>query len=211
MVRYVLKEVSVKKLLIGSTHQINEQKGCVRMKMMSVLLGAVLVVSVIVGVWVSIAFASDKSEIPQKSSAEIPVVLPDASFSDDDFTKEVAENSRNNVVMLQDLFKSSANRRIMDTSAIQRRFNFGDGRLSRFTLTYDLPDFSQHNGMTDEEKAAEVEAGLKVILDKLIADGVLTQEQADKMINFVKRVPNVFWHSGGSFTTATGRYEGSLL
>ena len=44
------------------------------------------------------------------------------------------------------------------------------------------PDPSKYEGMTDEERRDTVKADLKKMLDKMVADGKLTREQADEML-----------------------------
>ena len=50
---------------------------------------------------------------------------------------------------------------------------------------FDLPDLSKYDGMTNEEKTVAIKEDSKVILDKLIKNGTITQEQADKITNIM--------------------------
>ncbi len=50
-------------------------------------------------------------------------------------------------------------------------------------------DLSKYEGMTDEERREAIKADLKAALDKKVADGTLTQAQADKMLEHIDKMP----------------------
>ncbi len=58
-----------------------------------------------------------------------------------------------------------------------------------FSFRMELPDPSKYDGMTDEERQEAMKADLKAALDKKVADGVLTQTQADKILERVDKMP----------------------
>jgi len=59
-------------------------------------------------------------------------------------------------------------------------------KVKDFELPFEMPDFSKYKGMTKEEICETARADIQKIIDGLLADGIITQEQIDEVMNAVK-------------------------
>jgi len=123
-------------------------------------------------------------------------LLPDPSKYDGMTDEERA------AAMQADL-KAALDQKVTDGTMTQEQ---ADKMLERFTANPDggmgfrggrdgglkslLPDMSKYDGMTDEERAAAMQADLKAALDQKVADGTMTQEQADQMLERFSNGPS---------------------
>ena len=55
----------------------------------------------------------------------------------------------------------------------------------------DIPDMAQYEGMTEEERSAAMKEDLKARLAEKVAEGIITQEQADQMLERFSGKPHM--------------------
>ena len=68
-------------------------------------------------------------------------------------------------------------------------FGFKDRELDGSGFRFNPPDMSKYEGMTEEERASAMMEDFKAKLEKMVADGDITQEQADQMLDHFHPMP----------------------
>ena len=90
---------------------------------------------------------------------------------------------------------------------------FSSGRRDRegFEFPFEMPDMSNYEGMTDDERTAAMKADFAIMLDALVAEGAITQEQADRINDLFDKFPAGFDRSSRAASGNRTRFDGMSL